>query len=361
MAIAVNHAFHVVFLLHPALKPYIYTCMRGLDIMAGQYSVLNRKTTFLAVFFTAMLALIPLLHAQEDPYTVSGVRVDATAASAVDARKQAFEQAQQAAFSLLASRFLSQDQMKNFQAPPAAQITPLVDDFEITNEKLSPTRYVGTYTFRFRHGASQNLINARAGMAANAGGYGAASPVNSGNNAGAVDYNGVYNPNSAYNPAPAYNPDTAYRPATAAPAPQPGNTVKLRAHFTSIGEWTRTQKALRATPGVIALHTLSLSPADATVELRYQGTEAALRQSLGLAGLGLSQPAAAAAGTAGDQAYNPYAAAYNATAVASPAADTVYDLYVTPVPASPVLPIAAAPMAPITRATSMAPPPSAYR
>jgi hypothetical protein len=320
--------------------------------MTRQYSVLNRKTIWIAVFCAALFAGLavpasPSL-AQDDPYTVSGVRVDATAANAVDARKQAFEQAQQAAFSLLASRFLSQEQMKNFKAPPVEQITPLVDDFEITNEKLSSTRYVGTYTFRFRRGPAQNLINAR-GQTANEAAYAAGAPSQysgayNGAPAHAVNnnYDGVYTPGGAYAPNNAYAPSAAYPAAAGEPAPT-GNIFRIRVHFTSIAEWTQTQKTLRGVAGVTGLRIASLTPAEAMVDLRFQGTEAALRMALSRENLAIRMAGDATAPQSYNQAYNPYAAALNATAPT--AGDAVYDLIVAPAPASPVLPFPANPPA----------------
>ena len=104
--------------------------------------------------------------AQDDPYTVSGVKVDVTAANAVEARTKAFAQAQQTAFTQLAQHFLSAGQMKDFQPLAADQVTPLVKDFEVTNEQLSAVRYVGTYTFRFRPAPSRALIAAKVPAAA---------------------------------------------------------------------------------------------------------------------------------------------------------------------------------------------------
>ncbi|MCF8496626.1 MAG: DUF2066 domain-containing protein [Alphaproteobacteria bacterium] len=87
--------------------------------------------------------------APESPFTVSGVTVDITAASALDARAQAFEKAQQEAFTILAQRVGS----PGAPPPPSAAISTLIQDYEITNEKLSAVRYIGTYTFRFRERA----------------------------------------------------------------------------------------------------------------------------------------------------------------------------------------------------------------
>jgi hypothetical protein len=303
---------------------------------------------------------------QANPFTVAGVRVDVTAANAVDARKQAFEQAQQAAFSLLASRFLTKDRMTHFKAPPVEQITPLVDDFEITNEKLSPTRYVGTYTFRFRPDASRNLINAQMysqdytqNYTQNP--YPGAMPYHDDNgvynpNAAAGDTpHAAYNPNAAYDPNGVYNPNTAYRPASpypamAAPPAAMKTAFKIRVHFSSIGEWIQMQKTLRAITGVTDLKIISLTPSYALIDLYYQQTQNALTAALAATGMTLQAEAPAQtlttalspALTTTTQPYNPYAAALNATASAvNP--NTVYDLVQKPQVPSPVMPFPANP------------------
>lgn len=111
----------------------------------------------LAVFvLAALIAVFPgfpsAARASSDPlFTVQNVRVDVTAESAAAARTQAFEQAQAQAFGTLAGRVLPADGDKaSFTPPEAAVISSLINDFEITDEKLSSVRYIGTYTFRFK-------------------------------------------------------------------------------------------------------------------------------------------------------------------------------------------------------------------
>lgn len=105
------------------------------------------------------LAGFPQIAKAEDPlFTVHGVRVDVTAASAVAARTEAFEKAQQDAFKMLAERLLPESDAKEFQAPPSTTISPMVKDFEITGEQLSRVQYIGTYTFRFKENAIRNFF-----------------------------------------------------------------------------------------------------------------------------------------------------------------------------------------------------------
>jgi hypothetical protein len=105
-----------------------------------------------ALFLLALFAwqALPARAAPDPVFTVEDVQVDVTSDNADAARTQAFNQAQVKAFQTLADRMLSDDERKSFQVPSADVISGLVSDFEITDEKLSRVRYIGTYTFRFK-------------------------------------------------------------------------------------------------------------------------------------------------------------------------------------------------------------------
>jgi hypothetical protein len=82
-------------------------------------------------------------------YTVDNVIVDVTADNAVQAREKAFQEAQIKAFTELAGRFLSDEEMESFEAPSIEEVSRYVKDFEVTNEQLSAVRYKGNYQIRF--------------------------------------------------------------------------------------------------------------------------------------------------------------------------------------------------------------------
>jgi hypothetical protein len=108
----------------------------------------------LGVFF----AVLTPVQAQNQAFTVENVTVDITAESAVAARKQAFEKAQADALQLLAARFMDEQAALAFQAPDPMTISTLIQDFEITAEKISTVRYIGTYKFRFKEQAVTSLF-----------------------------------------------------------------------------------------------------------------------------------------------------------------------------------------------------------
>lgn len=119
------------------------------------------------LFRTALYALAALVflmnaapaHAAANPaYTVEGVEVDVTAKNAVLAREKAMEEAQVKAYQMLAERFLSPEELATFKAPDPITVSSLVQDFEVTNEQLSKTRYKGVFTVRFRPNAMKSQM-----------------------------------------------------------------------------------------------------------------------------------------------------------------------------------------------------------
>ena len=122
------------------------------------------KSILTGLFALALILVLPA-HAQEDvsgdsAYTVDNIKVDVTDKSAVSARRLAFEKAQGDAFKILAQRLLPAEKFKSFALPAPAQISPLIQDFEITGEQLSTVRYIATYKFRFsRQMVSDYLSN----------------------------------------------------------------------------------------------------------------------------------------------------------------------------------------------------------
>jgi hypothetical protein len=91
-------------------------------------------------------------------FTVTDVRIDVTADNALKARDQAFEQAQIKAFKMLGHQLKENGEIDTFSMPKPSVISTLVQDYEITDEKLSAVRYIGTYTFRFRENATRRYL-----------------------------------------------------------------------------------------------------------------------------------------------------------------------------------------------------------
>lgn len=93
------------------------------------------------------------VRAQESPLTVENVQVDVTAENSVAAQDKAFQEAQLKAFKMLADRLVSEGRISGYRTPDPITIGSMIKDYEVTNEKVSAVRYVGTYTVRFREAA----------------------------------------------------------------------------------------------------------------------------------------------------------------------------------------------------------------
>jgi hypothetical protein len=122
------------------------------------YKRFDQARTALYVLFMSFL-LLPTMAQANALFIVSDVEVDVTAKSALEAREQAFAQAQVKAFDILAERMLPSDQRESFATPDPVTISTLIMDFEVTKEKLSNVRYVGTYKFRFKEAGVKKLFS----------------------------------------------------------------------------------------------------------------------------------------------------------------------------------------------------------
>ncbi|MDI1229410.1 MAG: DUF2066 domain-containing protein [bacterium] len=85
-----------------------------------------------------------------NPLVVTDVVVDKEAENSVVAREKAINDSRREAFKKLAERNMTPAEFKSFKMPKDSEIQMLVQDFEIQDEQMSTTRYVGTFTIRFR-------------------------------------------------------------------------------------------------------------------------------------------------------------------------------------------------------------------
>jgi len=95
-----------------------------------------------------------------DPFTVQGVHVDATGSTTISAREAARVDGQRRALDTLFERLTAAPDRVRLPKLSDAQITDLVHDFEVANERSSATRYFGDYTFRFRKNEIRKLLKA---------------------------------------------------------------------------------------------------------------------------------------------------------------------------------------------------------
>lgn len=126
----------------------------------------RRPPAFLgSIWAGALCALVVLApaSAQAAVLEVQGISVDITAESAAEAREQAILVAQRKAFEQLVT-----DVTRGGPVPRLsdAEITALVHDFSITQEKSSAVRYIATFDFRFSRAGLRELVGAFAAPAA---------------------------------------------------------------------------------------------------------------------------------------------------------------------------------------------------
>jgi len=92
-------------------------------------------------------------------FEVSNVTVDVTADSAAKARVQALAKGEKKAFRMLLERLTLQAYHNRFPDISAAQITELVQDFAVADEKASSVRYIAKLNYRFRAEGVRALLD----------------------------------------------------------------------------------------------------------------------------------------------------------------------------------------------------------
>lgn len=95
----------------------------------------------------------PAAHAEGSPYDIKGVQVDALAESSVKARNKAFLEAQKKAFLVLATSYVSAEELPSIKPPSDEILAGLIQDFQIESEQVSTKRYLGVFDFRFKPAA----------------------------------------------------------------------------------------------------------------------------------------------------------------------------------------------------------------
>ncbi|MEK9971755.1 MAG: DUF2066 domain-containing protein [Ferrovibrio sp.] len=93
-----------------------------------------------------------------DPFSVSGIPVDASADSAAAARPIALAEGQRRAFTALLRRLTLPDDFGRLPRPSEALLNEVIGGFGIDEERTSATRYIGKITVQFRADAVRRLL-----------------------------------------------------------------------------------------------------------------------------------------------------------------------------------------------------------
>jgi len=115
------------------------------------------------IFASLLLALTLFNTAFADPYTVSGVHVDAQAKNALEAQTLAISQGQLAAANILIERLtlVTDRRAKDFSSVAQEDGAKMIRALEISNEKRSANRYLGDITVAFNRAAVGQYLRAK--------------------------------------------------------------------------------------------------------------------------------------------------------------------------------------------------------
>lgn len=120
-----------------------------------------RTPAALAALATALvLGAAPPLLAQGPPdvFTVSGIEVDATAADALTAQRQAQNQGQREGLARLLRRLVPRDEHARLPDAGGLQIDPYVQSFAVSDEQMSDRQYIAKLTVRYDPEAVRGLL-----------------------------------------------------------------------------------------------------------------------------------------------------------------------------------------------------------
>lgn len=117
-----------------------------------------------AVLLTLLALPLASARAQDPAFTVTGVEVDKTAADAPAAREAAISDGQRIAFRKLMERLTPSTDQARWARVTDREVAPLVESYQVEQERSSNVRYLATLTYRFRAAAVRSLLNS-AGVA----------------------------------------------------------------------------------------------------------------------------------------------------------------------------------------------------
>jgi hypothetical protein len=216
-----------------------------------------------------LAAPVPAYAADDSAYEVKNVVVDITSKDAVNARNEAFAEAQTKAYRALVAKLRPGVAPTSVQMPDDVTLGRMVKDFEIASEHVASNRYRGNFIFRFDPAVVAPYLPA------DTSGTDTGTDTATGTDTlqdGAMPQDTAMAPHgdsmphhpvttdteSAY-PAPAQNAyDAAYSPTT---TPQP---VTIFAYFQSLPELRKLQDRITSSGAVddISVHSLSYGYAE---------------------------------------------------------------------------------------------------
>lgn len=115
----------------------------------------------IAVVFLVFAISLPVrASASDELFTVNDIKIDITAETASEARKQAMFEGQQKALLLVFERLTAKFDRLYLPEPAEAEIVELVQDVVVSSEKSSAVRYIASLTIRFKPEAIKKALRA---------------------------------------------------------------------------------------------------------------------------------------------------------------------------------------------------------
>lgn len=108
-----------------------------------------------------LLVLAVALPARADIFTVKGVRVDATAGTAAEARKSALASGHLRAMQRLLSRVVLTEDLGLLPPLSADAVAEFVRSFQVSDERTSTVRYLANLTFQFNAASIRDYLRSR--------------------------------------------------------------------------------------------------------------------------------------------------------------------------------------------------------
>lgn len=106
----------------------------------------------------ALFAAFPAAAQGLDPFTITDVPVDATAATAVDARARAVADGQRTAYQRLLRRMTPESEWSRLPPVSGNALDSLVRGFQVAGERTSATRYLARLTVSFHRDPVRQLL-----------------------------------------------------------------------------------------------------------------------------------------------------------------------------------------------------------
>ena len=118
-----------------------------------------RPNLFHAILAAALFGPVgAALAANDDVFTVGNYPVDAQAANAVDAKKQALADGQQAAFRSLLKRLVPVTDYDRLKRLSALKASGFLEGVSVRSERNSSTRYIASLDFSFRADSVRSVL-----------------------------------------------------------------------------------------------------------------------------------------------------------------------------------------------------------